>query len=168
MDTAGPRHQGHSCSRLPQGFDNAGDVVSSAFLKGKQHSKKGVFAGCHSRLDLTIVTPINTNPLFKTFNQKNSSMLCIGVNKIKIHFDTSQLCCGVVHLYNLMCCLCNDRVSYAYQYQDRTGRLIFRYDNAAHRPVLGFNEHKHSSDGTIYEAALPDIFDLVDEVISHL
>ena len=31
------------------------------------------------------------------FNQKNSSMLCIGVNKIKIHFDTSQLCCGVVH-----------------------------------------------------------------------
>jgi len=31
------------------------------------------------------------------FNQKNSSMLCIGVNKVKIHFDTSQLCCGVVH-----------------------------------------------------------------------
>jgi predicted aconitase len=31
------------------------------------------------------------------FNQKNSSMLCIGVNKIKNHFDTSQLCCGVVH-----------------------------------------------------------------------
>jgi len=25
-------------------------------------------------------------------------MLCIGVNKIKIHFDTPQLCCGVVHL----------------------------------------------------------------------
>jgi hypothetical protein len=25
-------------------------------------------------------------------------MLCIGVNKIKIHFDTSQLCCGEVHL----------------------------------------------------------------------
>ena len=24
-------------------------------------------------------------------------MLCIGVNRIKIHFDTSQLCCGVVH-----------------------------------------------------------------------
>jgi len=30
-------------------------------------------------------------------NQKNSSILCIGVNKIKIHFDTPQLCCGVVH-----------------------------------------------------------------------
>ena len=27
-------------------------------------------------------------------------MLCIGVKKIKIHFDTSQLCCGVVHYGN--------------------------------------------------------------------
>ena len=61
-----------------------------------------------------------------------------------------------------------NRVSYAYQYQDRNGRLIFRYDNAAHRPVLGFNEHKHSSDGTIHKAVLPDIFDLIDEVIGHL
>ena len=42
-DTAGPRHRGHNCSRLPQGLDNEGDVVSSAFLKGKQHSKKGCF-----------------------------------------------------------------------------------------------------------------------------
>jgi len=39
-DTAGPRHQGRSCNRLPQGLDNAGDAVSSAFLKGKQHKKK--------------------------------------------------------------------------------------------------------------------------------
>ena len=39
-DTAGPRHQGHSCSRLPQGLDNAGDAVPLAFLKGKQHRKK--------------------------------------------------------------------------------------------------------------------------------
>jgi len=61
-----------------------------------------------------------------------------------------------------------NRVSYAYQYQDRTGRLIFRYDNAAHRPALRFKEHRHSSDGKIYEAALPDIFDLVDEILSHL
>jgi hypothetical protein len=36
-------------------------------------------------------------PANGAFNQKNSSMLCIGVKKIKIHFDTSQLCCGVVH-----------------------------------------------------------------------
>ena len=29
-----------------------------------------------------------------------------------------------------------DRVSYAYQYQDRDGNLIFRYDNAAHKNRL--------------------------------
>jgi len=31
-DIAGPRHQGRSCNRLPQGLDNAGNAVSSAFL----------------------------------------------------------------------------------------------------------------------------------------
>jgi len=28
-------------------------------------------------------------------------MLCIGVNQAKFYFDTSQLCCGVVHLYQI-------------------------------------------------------------------
>jgi hypothetical protein len=47
------------------------------------------------------LSPLIIDGLIKSkndlFNQKNSWMLCIGVNKIKIHFDTSQLCCGVVH-----------------------------------------------------------------------
>ena len=67
-DTAGPRHQDCSCSRLPQRFDNVGDAVSSAFLEGKQHSKKGVFIGCHQRLDLMRVNSIDAKPLSKTFN----------------------------------------------------------------------------------------------------
>jgi hypothetical protein len=67
-DTAGPRHQGRSCSRLPQGLDNAGDAVSSAFLKGKQHSKKVIFIVCQQRLDLIMITPINVKPLSKPFN----------------------------------------------------------------------------------------------------
>jgi len=29
-------------------------------------------------------------------------MLCIGVNKIKINFDTSQLCCGGVHFLEIL------------------------------------------------------------------
>ena len=61
-----------------------------------------------------------------------------------------------------------NRVSYAYQYQHRDGRLIFRYDNVAHRPALGFEDHKHFSDGTISEAVLPDISDLIDEVLGFL
>ena len=36
-----------------------------------------------------------------------------------------------------------DKISYAYQYHDEEGKLIFRYDNARHKPDLGFIEHKH-------------------------
>ena len=60
------------------------------------------------------------------------------------------------------------RTSYAYQYQDRDGQLIFRYDNAAHRPGLGFKEHKHSRDGTVLESSLPDFSDLFDEIVRTL
>jgi len=41
-DAAGPRHQGCSCSRLPQSLDNAGDAVSSAFPEGKQYGEKNL------------------------------------------------------------------------------------------------------------------------------
>jgi len=61
-----------------------------------------------------------------------------------------------------------ERVSYAYQYQDRDGELIFRYDNAVHRLALGYREHKHTKDGVIVEASLPDISDVIDEVIECL
>jgi len=61
-----------------------------------------------------------------------------------------------------------EKVSYAYQYQDRNGGLIFRYDNAVHRPALGFKEHKHTKDGGIIEASLPDTSDIIDEVVGFL
>ncbi len=60
------------------------------------------------------------------------------------------------------------RLSYAYHYQDVDGGLIFRYDNAVHRPALGFREHKHTKDGGIREASLPDISDIIDEIIGYL
>jgi len=61
-----------------------------------------------------------------------------------------------------------EKVSYAYQYQDRNGGLIFRYYNAVHRPALGFKEHKHTKDGVIIEALLSDISDTIDEVVGFL
>ena len=61
-----------------------------------------------------------------------------------------------------------DKISYAYQYHDEEGKLIFRYDNARHKPDLGFIEHKHLSDGSIVEWSVPDISDVVDEVIGHI
>lgn len=35
---------------------------------------------------------------------------------------------------------------YTYHYQDADQRLIFRYDNARHRPTLPTLEHKHTGD----------------------
>lgn len=61
-----------------------------------------------------------------------------------------------------------EKVSYAYQYQDKDRELIFRYDNAVHRPALPFKEHKHTKDGVIIEVALPDISDIIDEVVGYL
>jgi len=46
-DAPGPRHQGRSCSYLPQGHDNAGDGVSSAFPSGKQPGEKRLEFGYH-------------------------------------------------------------------------------------------------------------------------
>jgi len=61
-----------------------------------------------------------------------------------------------------------EKVSYAYQYQDSDGKLIFRYDNAVHRPALRFKEHKHIKAEVIIEAFLPDISDIIDEVVGYL
>jgi hypothetical protein len=61
-----------------------------------------------------------------------------------------------------------EKVNYAYHYQDKDGKLIFRYDNAQHRPALEFIDHKHVSDDTITEFVEPDLADVIDEVISYL
>lgn len=59
-------------------------------------------------------------------------------------------------------------LSYAYQYQTQEGTLIFRYDNAAHRPPLGFSDHKHDADGRIVPAEPPSIEVLVQEIIDYM
>lgn len=62
----------------------------------------------------------------------------------------------------------NKLLSYAYQYQQADGTLIFRYDNAKHKPNLGFECHRHQADGKIVAADPPRIEDLVQEVIKHI
>lgn len=60
-----------------------------------------------------------------------------------------------------------DKFSYAFHYQDQTGQLIFRYDNARHRPDPGFLEPRHSQNSLVaaappnLEAVLEEIFDYV-------
>ncbi len=61
-----------------------------------------------------------------------------------------------------------ERMSYAYHYQDNEKKCRFRYDNAKHKPPLGFDEHKHLQDGTIIPAPLPSLSEIIDEIISFL
>ena len=54
------------------------------------------------------------------------------------------------------------KVSYAYQYQNKDGDLLFRYDYGVHRPALEYKEHKHIKGGVIIKAILPDVSDIMD------
>jgi hypothetical protein len=45
------------------------------------------------------------------------------------------------------------RLMYAYHYQDMLQRLVFRYDNAKHRPALPQSSHKHTPSGIEFVAA---------------
>ena len=44
----------------------------------------------------------------------------------------------------------------------------FRYDNAAHKPALIFRAHKHTADRNVESAELPDVFDLINEIVRYL
>jgi hypothetical protein len=60
-----------------------------------------------------------------------------------------------------------EKLSYSYHYQDRNGRFLFRYDNAAHKPSLGFAHHKHVGD-SVSQCELPDLNGILDEITSDL
>lgn len=47
-----------------------------------------------------------------------------------------------------------DKVAYSYHFQDKSNALLFRYDNAKHKPALDFVEHKHFSGNITYA---PDV-----------
>jgi hypothetical protein len=57
------------------------------------------------------------------------------------------------------------RQMYAYHYQDAEAQLIFRYDNAAHRPVLPAREHKHTSANIVVMLA-PSLEQVIDEILN--
>lgn len=56
------------------------------------------------------------------------------------------------------------RVAYKFHYQDKAGKLIFRYDNAPHYPNLStFPAHKHSGEKVV-EAVAPDLSEVLAEI----
>lgn len=55
------------------------------------------------------------------------------------------------------------RLMYAYHYQDVDANLVFRYDNAAHKPELSQSEHKHMQD-SVQASRAPDLQEVIDEI----
>lgn len=79
--------------------------------------------------------------------------LIIFVDDSKLHFreflDTAK---GTI-----------DKLMYVYHYQDAGDLLIFRYDNAPHRPALRSLEHKHTPE-QIMEILAPTLDDVLAEI----
>jgi hypothetical protein len=63
--------------------------------------------------------------------------------------------------------LTEPRLMYAYHYQDANNDLIFRYDNAAHRPPLSQAEHKHTPTDVTASPA-PTLAQVVDEILGKM
>jgi hypothetical protein len=59
-----------------------------------------------------------------------------------------------------------NKVMYSYHYQNKVNALIFRYDNARHKPPLNSNGHKHLFDNTVIAAIEPDLQSVIDEIFS--
>jgi hypothetical protein len=58
-----------------------------------------------------------------------------------------------------------DKLMYTYHYQDADNRLIFRYDNARHKPALASVEHKHLPT-QIIEAPAPALDEVLAEIVT--
>ena len=58
-----------------------------------------------------------------------------------------------------------DKLKYSYHYQDKTNKLIFRYDDAVHKPILPFREHKHLPE-EILESPAPTLSDVIVEIFT--
>lgn len=54
---------------------------------------------------------------------------------------------------------------YTYHYQDREGKLLFRYDNSPHFPDLtNAPHHKHQADGSVISSNPPDLEPVLREI----
>ncbi len=57
-----------------------------------------------------------------------------------------------------------EKLMYTYHYQNADHQLVFRYDNARHRPPLGSLEHKHTP-GKVVEVPAPTLEDVLVEIV---
>ncbi|NOX62384.1 MAG: hypothetical protein GXP42_10655 [Chloroflexi bacterium] len=57
-----------------------------------------------------------------------------------------------------------EKLMYSYHYQDGEKRLLFRYDNAMHRPRLPSRSHKHTKSG-VEAAPAPTLAQVMEEFV---
>lgn len=57
-----------------------------------------------------------------------------------------------------------DKLMYSYHFQEEDAQLVFRYDNARHKPALPFRNHKHIFPNEIVAADSPTIDDVLAEI----
>ncbi len=62
--------------------------------------------------------------------------------------------------------LSEPRLMYAYHYQDANKGLVFRYDNAPHRPPLSQAEHKHTPAGITFSLP-PTLVQIIDQILKE-
>ena len=60
-----------------------------------------------------------------------------------------------------------EKLSYSFHYQENNGSLIFRYDNAVHKPIQSFRNHKHTGD-SILQSDVPELRNILEEIIGGL
>ncbi len=60
-----------------------------------------------------------------------------------------------------------DKLTYSFHYQDKKANLIFRYDNAAHKPSQEFTEHKHTGD-MVVQSSVPELKYVLEEIIKEI
>ena len=60
-----------------------------------------------------------------------------------------------------------DKITYSFHYQDKDVNLFFRYDNAAHKPKIDHEHHKHIG-SSVFQSEIPDLKDVLEEIISNL
>jgi hypothetical protein len=60
-----------------------------------------------------------------------------------------------------------EKMTYSFHYQDRDGAVLFRYDNARHKPDIEFPDHKHLGDGRTVKAEILELAGVLDEIMDY-
>jgi hypothetical protein len=61
-----------------------------------------------------------------------------------------------------------EKLNYSFHYQKQDGSLIFRYDNARHKPPIGTYGYKHLPNGKVSAAEPPSLKDIFTEIMDLL